>query len=240
MFPKHRQSLLLRFGTIVILIMAVAGIVPIQPVHAATLTVTNTNNGGAGSLRSAIRNAAPGDIVTFALSLSGQTITLTSTLVINKNITIDGSSLPSKVNISGNNQVMIFLIVAPAKVTMKNLVIKNGYSANGTGGIYNDGYLTMIQSDITGNAGASGGGIKNGGTLLLSNSTISSNVAAVGGGIDNRGNLRIARSVVTGNAATSGGGIWNSYGTITVVNSTVSNNSATSTAGGTRCSTLPP
>jgi hypothetical protein len=56
----------------------------------ATITVTNTNDSGPGSLRSAIASAAAGDTIQFASSLASQTITLTSgQLVINKNLTID-------------------------------------------------------------------------------------------------------------------------------------------------------
>ncbi|MBX3000131.1 MAG: DUF11 domain-containing protein [Caldilineaceae bacterium] len=43
--------------------------------HAATLTVTNTADNGAGSLRDAITTAASGDTITFDGSLSGRTIT---------------------------------------------------------------------------------------------------------------------------------------------------------------------
>jgi len=57
--------------------------------RAATLTVTNTNDTGAGSLRGEILAASSGDTINF--SVSG-TITLSSALpVIAINLTIDGS-----------------------------------------------------------------------------------------------------------------------------------------------------
>jgi hypothetical protein len=57
---------------------------------AAIWTVTSTNDSGAGSLRSAISNAASGDTVNFSLSYPA-TITLTSgTLSIGQNLTISG------------------------------------------------------------------------------------------------------------------------------------------------------
>src|SRR6516165_5357296 len=57
----------------------------------STLTVMNTNDSGAGSLRAEIAAANPGDTINFAPSLNGQTINLTSgQLVINKNLTVQG------------------------------------------------------------------------------------------------------------------------------------------------------
>ena len=58
-------------------------------VRAATITVTNENDSGPGSLRQAILNASSGDTVTFAPNVT--TVTLTSgELVIDKNLTITG------------------------------------------------------------------------------------------------------------------------------------------------------
>ena len=45
---------------------------------AATITVTSTNDSGAGTLREAVTAAASGDTINFDISLSGQTILLTS------------------------------------------------------------------------------------------------------------------------------------------------------------------
>src|SRR6266850_8443864 len=56
--------------------------------HAATITVTNTNDSGPGSLRQALAVAHDGDSITFAVS---GTITLTSgQLGVSKNVTISG------------------------------------------------------------------------------------------------------------------------------------------------------
>ena len=46
--------------------------------QAATITVTNTNDNGPGSLRQALADAVDGDTINFNSSLNGQTITLTS------------------------------------------------------------------------------------------------------------------------------------------------------------------
>src|SRR4030095_5945051 len=56
---------------------------------AATITVTNGNDDGPGSLRQAILNASSGDIINFVPSV--RTVNLTSDeLVIDKNLTITG------------------------------------------------------------------------------------------------------------------------------------------------------
>ena len=56
--------------------------------HAATITVTNTNDSGPGSLRQALANANNGDTINFAVS---GTITLTSGgLEVTKSVAISG------------------------------------------------------------------------------------------------------------------------------------------------------
>jgi len=80
--------------------------------YANTITVTNTNNTGAGSLRQAVINATPGDIITFDASLTGQTIILTFQLSIAKSLTIDGSSTPN-VTVSGGNSARVFNATSP-------------------------------------------------------------------------------------------------------------------------------
>src|SRR4051812_46520273 len=57
----------------------------------STLTVLNTLDKGAGSLRNTIKQASSGDTIVFAPSLAGQTITLTSDqLEIKKSLDIEG------------------------------------------------------------------------------------------------------------------------------------------------------
>src|SRR5207248_7807597 len=80
------------------------------PATAATLTVTNANDKGSGSLRATITNAKSGDTIVFASSLNGQTITLTSDqLTINKNLDIEGPGA-SLLSISGGDTNRIFNI----------------------------------------------------------------------------------------------------------------------------------
>ena len=78
----------------------------------ATITVTNLNDSGAGSLRDALGNASSGDAITFAPNLAGGTLILTSgELDITKTLTIngdlDGNGSPD-ITISGNNASRVF------------------------------------------------------------------------------------------------------------------------------------
>ena len=63
----------------------------------STLTVPSAaDDGSAGTLRAIIADAQSGDIIRFAPSLAGQTITLTSgELAINKSLTINGPGCPA-------------------------------------------------------------------------------------------------------------------------------------------------
>jgi len=174
-----------------------------------SITVQNANDSGARSLRQAILDICSGGTINFDSSLSGSTITLASTLVIDKNLTIDGSALASPINISGNNTVRVLKVNSGLTVTMNTLAIKNGFHST-----------------------EEGGGILNLGTLTIMNAVISGNVARHGGGILNAGMLNITASEISGNSASgpanqpaSGGGIIN-FGTLTISNSTLSNNNA--------------
>src|SRR5437773_7884855 len=91
---------------------------------AATITVINTSDSGAGSLRQAISDSSSGDTINFDSSLNGQTITLTSgELLINKNLTITGPGA-DQLAINGNAASSVFHI--KSGVTISGLTITNG------------------------------------------------------------------------------------------------------------------
>ena len=201
--------------------------------QAATLTVANTNDGGIGSLRQAIADAAPGDTINFDTGLTGQTITLTTgALLISKNLTITGPS--GGVTISGNHASQVLGI--SGAVYISNITIADGNTYDSGGGIVNGGTLTLTNSTVSGNTVSfyGGGGIYNTGKLIVSSSKVTDNSAGyIGGGIyNNGGTVNVSNSTISGNATNGGGGIYNDYGILIVSDSTVSGNSANIVGGG--------
>jgi hypothetical protein len=197
----------------------IAAMVLASPAWAATYTVINTNDSGAGSLRQAIidANADTGvaDTINFDLGsaatitlTSGQLPTITDTATEGAGLTIDGGS--ADITISGANQYRVFE-VAFVELTLRNLTVANGANATfgeGGGGIYNrGGTLTVSNSTLSGNsAGDEGGGILlSSGTVTVSNSTLSGNSASFGGGIrnDNLGAIsaKLKNTIVAANDA---------------------------------------
>jgi hypothetical protein len=184
---------------------------------AATITVTNTNDSGAGSLRQAIADAHNGDRIDFGVT---GTITLgTDELRVDKSITISGPG-SDNVTVAASGYSHVFHVSGGVSATIAGLTITNGDGEEEYlpgGGIYNDhSTLTVDKCTVTGNysPGVGGGAYNDGSngsaTLTLTNSTFSNN--------------RAARPTGYGEA----GGIYNdgSYGsaTLTVINSTFSNN----------------
>src|SRR5215471_19572295 len=92
----------------------------------STLTVLNTLDKGAGSLRDTITNSKSGDTIVFAPSLDGQSITLTSDqLTINKSLDIEGPGA-SLLAISGNDTFRVFDVSQGLTVTIAGLTLTHG------------------------------------------------------------------------------------------------------------------
>src|SRR4051812_16491713 len=134
------------------------------PVHAATITVTNTNDSGPGSLRQALTAANDGDTINFAVT---GTITLTSGgLPINKNITISGPG-PDQLSIDGNQALLVFGVFPSRAAGMSGLTARNAQI-----GIWNEqGTLAVNNCTVTGNSEV---GVYNDGTLNIANCIITS------------------------------------------------------------------
>lgn len=161
-----------------------------------------------------------------------------SGLAVNLNVNIEGENPdPNGTIINGGSTNTVFFI-NNYTVNISNLTIANGTGMD-AGGLRNSGNLTLSQCIVRDNVSSYyGGGIENYNTLTLSRTAITGNTAAyTGGGIDNYGNgsasLNITQSEISGNVLTDsseGGGIW-SDSPVQILNSTISENSAT-TGGG--------
>ena len=145
---------------------------------AATFTVTNNNDSGAGSLRQAITDAdAAGgsSTINFASSVSG-TISLSSALpILSSSVTIDGSGAAGgRVTIDGGNANRIFFAGDgnPITLNLVNLSLQNGLAKGGNGG-----------SGAGGGLGAGGALFLNSGvTATLTNTQFVGNAAQGGNG----------------------------------------------------------
>jgi hypothetical protein len=206
--------------------------------HATTITVTNTNDSGYGSLRQAIADANDGDTIN-AKGVFGSIELVSGELPVNKNVTINGPGA-DKLSVGNTQLSRVFEIASVKIVAISGLAINSGEAVAG-GGIYNAGTLEIIGCSISGNEAGGlrerglGGGIynANGAEIAIIDSIISGNWADEGGGIYNAGSMQIARTTISGNfvggafsqQTSLGGGICNS-GTLNIVNSAITNNTA--------------
>jgi fibronectin-binding autotransporter adhesin len=144
-----------------------------------------------GSLRAALAGGGP---VTFA---TDGTITLSNTLVIMSDTTIDGSG--HDVTISGNNSVRIVQVSPGVQLGLQSLVIANG-STNAGAGLYNDGgIVTIANCTFTNNhAGGAAGGF--GGI------PVPAGQPGMGGAIYNNGTVSAIDTLFAQNTAVGGAG----------------------------------
>jgi hypothetical protein len=205
----------------------------------STLTVTSAADSGAGSLRADIAAANPGDTINFAPSLDGQTIKLTSGLVVNKSLNIQGPGA-SELTISDLRARASFTFQGAAtNATLSGLTISHSF------GLINSGSTLTINNCTLSNNTAifegEGGAIANvnGGALTINGCTLSGNSSSsYGGAVYNSGaTLNILNSTLSGNQAMGpggdyglvrgeGGAIYSNSGTVSITNCTLSNNSA--------------
>ena len=204
--------------------------------QAATFTVSNLNDEGAGSLRQAIidanqnGNGSTVDDIVFASGLSG-TIDVGSS-------TGTGLDAETAMNIRGPG---------PAQLTLRGTNGVDYVVFTGAFGLYGSSFgdpITLSGMTITGGNATNkvysndGGGINNSAaSLTVSNVVITGNYARDdGGGIytyDPAGSVTVVNSTVSGNHASDGtddgayaGAIYSQDSPVTIRNSTVSNNTS--------------
>jgi hypothetical protein len=202
---------------------ALAGAVPAaaSPVNVVDCNVNHN------ALQPAINAAAKGE----TLLVRG---TCTGPFTISNNLTLDGIG---QAVLDGNQAGRTLTVGSGAMVRVDHLMITNG-----TGGINNQGTLTVLDSTVSGNTASNGpgGGINNSvnATLVVTVSTVRDNYSlGAGGGINNNGSLTVRDSRLFGNSADNCGGI-DSVGigiTATVGQSSVHGNTARVADGGGIC-----
>ncbi len=222
---RRRQLLIVAVAATLLLFAAplVYGLPPLVP---PPWMVSNASDSfdTSNSLRWAIYQAnlytgTSNPEITFAPSLDGQTITLSSgTLEITKSVDIEGPSevgaLP--VTIDGGGNCTVFKTSGTGlNVTISHLTISNGRGVYG-GGIYaaaSDAEFTLEDCTVTGCSGTFGGGINctdgvHSATLV--NCTFYNNTAAAsGGGVFSAAyQLTLINCTFVDNKATFGGGMF--------------------------------
>ncbi len=196
----------------------IAAALSATPARAATFVVTNTNDSGGGSLRTAITVAngtAGPDQITFQAGLTGVIAPAADLPVISDNLTITGPG-PRNLTISGSNSRRILNFTAPA--TISGLRLANAFTDRGGGIAFNStGLLDVSDCHFDQNTVTNEGGA----ICMLA------------------GSLAVRRTTfTTDQAAGSGGCIWYGQGsgspTATITNCTFVNNFASSAGGAIR------
>jgi hypothetical protein len=211
-----------------LLIVLVGVLLSVTVAEGATITVFSASDSGPGTLRQAIFDASSGDTINFAIQFpfpsSPREIQVSSELLINKNLTIEGPKGADKLTVrinagccgNGCPNPPRVLRIAPVSVavTISGLTFAGAqnycFPPGPGGGIVNTGTLTLDYCQVSGNAAqGDGGGIVNSGNLTIQNSTVSGNYSvsggtSYGGGIANTGMLTLSNSTISGNSFSTG------------------------------------
>jgi hypothetical protein len=185
----------------------------------STLTVLNTNDSGAGSLRATIAASKSDDTINFDTSLNGQTITLTSgELVVDHSLDVEGPA-SSPVAILGIGSRAFDITNPSSTVTLANLDISGLGGVTQGGAIYDAGAsVTLVGDQVSSQLGVvaapngnrQGGAIyQAGGALTVISCRVSGHVFGEDGGPGVAGSDGL------------GGGIYLASGTLTLTKCSV-------------------
>ncbi|GBU28874.1 hypothetical protein R84B8_02436 [Treponema sp. R8-4-B8] len=191
----------------------------VQAVFGKELTVSNYmdiqgSESAQGTLRNAITNAKDGDRIVMTNVRPGQTtVTLRSSLYINRNITIEGNGI----TFNGDSNIQI-LYINSCTVTISRVWFKDGRTDEGAA-VYNDsGNITIESCIFSGNQGSSGGGaIINYGIMNVKGCTFYNNSTDNNGGAIYNGSgtltLTLTGNLFYGNTAEGGSPVVHGDGT---------------------------
>lgn len=230
---------------------------------AATLTVSNKNNSGAGSLRQTIISAAPGDTIDFMPGIRGVIFLDTQQIVINKSLRIigPGANVLSLEMDLGDEQRVInvttgTVYISGLSITGGNLQLSNTSLPGGAALLVGSGasvtvnncmfrrnqltYAFGFNENKAEGVATHNGVVQNNGTLSIKNSLIADNRAEhAAAGIVNFGTLSMTNSTISRNVSFVDsfgvGGLHHVSGTTTLLNCTIAGNvGAGSETGGAR------
>lgn len=149
----------------------------------------------------------------------GTAILTPSGLAITNPVTINGPG-PRTLGVTGRTSARVFRVLSP-NVVISGLGIVNGKVIGGDGGaITNSGNLTLTNCAVVNSvatfttAGGGGGGVENalGASLIVNSCTFTQNAAGrTGGGIHNAGTLTVTNSTFSQDSAIQGGGIYSEF-----------------------------
>lgn len=221
----------------------------------ANLSVHNCDDSGSGSLRDVVASAASGDMIDLS-GLACTDIVLTSgAIVIAANVANLNVSGPGRdrLSISGNDRSRVFEHLGMGTLSLSGLTLAHGRSTASGGCVFANGNLVLSDLGVAGCtagspevAGTSGGGIAVLGGATLTDShfrdnAVDGNLRVRGGALAVGATLSATGSTFSNNRAHShrvsggsslgniveGGGI-HAFGETTLVDSTISGNTAQS------------
>lgn len=219
MKSNMKQKFILAFFGVVIF-TALLGLSP----RVARADSVITNCGNDSQLTTAL---ASGGVITFNCGKAA--ITLSGQKTINVDTTIDGGG---KITLSGGKTTRLFWVNSGKSLTLKNLVLVNGYSGSAYGGcIYVDEATLVVQKTYLQNCrtnGYDGGAIVSpNSNVTLENAVLQQNSASAGAAVSATGTLTIQNSVLQDNVVTIAGGAVSAGGAIQIDSSLFRDNRAT-------------
>jgi hypothetical protein len=220
--------------------------------QAASVMVTNLTDAGAGSLRQAVQDYAPGDTIRFAPGLTGTITNVSTVWTFTRSVTVLGPGA-GLLALSGGTLRPLF-VVQNGEVRISDLTLRNGVSG-GSGPMVSDDTLRLARCSVLSNQGGAAGAIlATAGVLQVTDCTFEGNSGGGGDGaiqtaasttitgsmfrandssaIQATAALVVANCTFTGNQASFGGALRLLGPAQSVHNCTISGNHANVGGGG--------
>lgn len=216
--------------------------VPPNPTNGLTIhlgpVVSSTKDSGPGTLRQAVANADPGDVI-YSVLHDAATIVLKKPIALTKDVYIAGPGT-ALLAIDGNNATQLFTVASGVQAGIGGVLLTGGSAIQG-GAIASAGILGLYDDELDANGGSKaklGGAVyaDANSTLYVYDTTFSNNRTLAGGDGgaiygETGSTMDITGDTFTANLAGAGGAIFASN-TVTIYQSTFKNNGTPSTTSG--------